>query len=461
MSKIYDLIVIGGGPAGYVAAIRAQQLGLSTLVIEKEHLGGTCLNVGCIPTKTLFQSAEVADTVRESAAYGIASSLDSVDFNAVMQRKNAVVKQLVSGVGYLLKKNKAEVIMGEAKLLSNRQVKDMKTGTVYDTKHILIATGSSNAVPPLKGLDGKNVIDSTELLGMTVQPKSIAVIGGGVIGCEFASILNSLGTKVSVIEMMPKLLGNMEASLADAVAKDFATAGIRTELGSKVLRVEDAGGQKRLVFEKNGREEFVDAEYVLVSTGRKANTEGLGVEALGINTVKGFIKVDSHMKTNVPGIYAAGDITGQGMLAHTAFEGGTVAVENIAGNTSRELDLKAVPKVVFVSNEVASVGMTEAEAKEAGYDVITGTFSLAGNGKSLAMGKNKGFVKIVSEKKDHMILGMHMQGHCASELITVGTQIIASEMMLEDVEYCIYPHPAVSESIREACLAALGRAIHA
>lgn len=460
MAKIYDLIVIGGGPAGYVAAIRAQQLGLSTLVIEKEHLGGTCLNVGCIPTKTLFQSAEVADTVKESAEYGIDSTLTRVDYKTVIDRKNAVVKQLVSGVGYLLKKNKAEVIMGDAKIISNRQVKDIKSGIIYDTKYILIATGSSNAVPPLKGLDGKNVIDSTELLGLTVQPKSMVVIGGGVIGCEFASILNSLGTKISVIEMMPKLLGNMDQSLADAVAKDFVSSGIDVELSSKVLRVEDADGKKKVVFEKNGKEAYKEAEYVLVSTGRKANSAGLGLETLGMELVKGFIKVDDHMKTNIPGIYAAGDITGQGMLAHTAFEGGTVAVENIAGG-NRTLDLKSVPKVVFVSNEVASVGMTEEEAKAAGYEAISGVFSLAGNGKSLAMGKNKGFVKIVSEKKDHMILGMHMQGPTASELITVGTQLIASEMMLEDVECCIYPHPAVAESIREACLATLGRAIHA
>ena len=462
MSKIYDLIIIGGGPAGYVAGIRARQLGLETLVIEREHLGGTCLNVGCIPTKTLFQSAEIAVIVRKSNEYGISSTYNGIDFKTVMDRKNAVVKQLVNGVAYLLKKNKAEVVIGEAKILSNRQVKDLISGKVYDTKNILIATGSSNSVPPLNGIDGKNVIDSTELLNLTSQPKSMAIIGGGVIGCEFASILNSLGSKISVIEMMPKLLGSMDSSLADAVEKDFVKAGINVELDAKVLRVENSvHGQKKVIFEKHGKESSIEAEYVLVSTGRKGNSNGLGLETLGVEMTKGFIKTDAHMKTNVPGVYAAGDITGQGMLAHTAFEGGTVAVENIAGNNKRELDLKAVPKVVFVDNEVASVGMTESEAKEAGYDVITGVFSLSGNGKSLAMGKNEGFVKIVSEKRDHMILGMHMQGPTASELVTVGTQLIASEMMLEDVEYCIYPHPAVSESIREACLAALGRAIHA
>jgi len=459
-NKTYDLMVIGGGPAGYVAAIRAAQLGLQTAVLEREHLGGTCLNVGCIPTKTLFQSAEVANTIRDSGKYGIQSALSGVDFSAVIQRKNGVVKQLVNGVGYLLKKNKVDVILGEAKLLSAKQVKDTKSGRVYQTKNILIATGSSNAVPPIPGLKGERVIDSTDLLSLQDMPKSLAVIGGGVIGCEFASILNAFGCQVTVIEMLPHLLGNMDSALAEATAKQFAKEHIRVELGAKVKSVGDQGGQKVVTYEKNGAEGTVTAEYVLVSTGRKANSAGLGCEELGIRMDRGFIQVDSHMRTSVSGIYAAGDITGQGMLAHTAFEGGTVAVENIAGG-NRELNLNAVPKVVFVDNEVASVGMTEEEARAAGYDVLVGNFNLVGNGKSLAMGKNEGFVKIVSEKKDHAILGMHMEGPCAAELVTVGTQLIASELLLEDVECTIYPHPAVAEAIREACLDALGRAIHA
>ena len=460
MEKKYDLIVIGGGPAGYVAAIRAAQLGMRAAVMEREHLGGTCLNIGCIPTKTLFQSAEVANTVRASGKYGIQSQLNGVDYPAVVARKDGVVKQLVGGVGFLLKKNKVDVILGEPKILSAGKVKDSRSGVVYETKNILIATGSSNAVPPIPGLQGERVIDSTKLLALTTMPKSLAVIGGGVIGCEFASILHAFGCHVTVVEMLPRLLGNMAASLADATAKQFAKEGIRVELGARVKSVEDKDGQKLLRYEKGGVEGQVSAEYVLVSAGRKANSVGLGCEDVGIRMVKGFVQVDGHMRTSVPGIYAAGDITGEGMLAHTAFEGGTVAVENMAG-TDRTLDLKAVPKVVFVDNEVASVGMTEEEAKAAGYDVLVGVFQLTGNGKSLAMGKNEGFVKVVSEKKEHAILGLHMEGPCASELVTVGTQCIASELTLEDVEQTIYPHPAVAESIREACLSALGRAIHA
>jgi len=458
--KTYDLIVIGGGPGGYTAAIRAAQLGLATAVMEREHLGGTCLNVGCIPTKTLFQSAEVANTVRESAKYGIGSALTGVDFPAVIRRKDGVVKQLVSGVGYLMKKNKVDVIMGEAKLLSAKQVKDTKTGKVYPTKNILITTGSSNAVPPIPGMKGERVIDSTDLLSLQKMPESLAIIGGGVIGCEFASILNAFGCKITVVEMLPNLLGNMERSLASAVADQFAREGIRVELGAKVKSVSDQGGQKLVTYEKGGAQGAVTAEYVLVSTGRRANSAGLGCEELGMKLSRGFIQVDGHMRTSVPGIYAAGDITGQGMLAHTAAEGGVVAVENMAG-MDRELNLTAVPKVVFVDKEVASVGMTEEEAKQAGYQVLTGTFNLAANGKSLAMGKNEGFVKVVADKEFHTVLGIHMEGPCASELVTVGTQIISSELLLEDVEYAIYPHPAVAEAIREACLAALGRALNA
>ncbi|MDD5921833.1 MAG: dihydrolipoyl dehydrogenase [Eubacteriales bacterium] len=459
-NNAYDLIVIGGGPAGYVAAIRAAQLGLRTAVLEREHLGGTCLNVGCIPTKTLFQSAAVANTVRDSEKYGIKSTLNDVNFPEVIRRKDRVVKKLVNGVRYLLKKNKVDVILGEAKILSSKQVKDTKNGVVYQTKNILIATGSSNAVPPIPGFNGERVIDSTELLSMQNLPKSLVVIGGGVIGCEFASILNAFGCQVTVIEMLPHLLGNMDSTLAASTAKQFSEEHIRVELGAKVKSVGDQDGKKLVTYERNGIEGFVSAEYVLVSTGRKANSAGIGCEELGIHMDHGFIQVDSHMRTSVSGIYAAGDITGQGMLAHTAFAGGTIAIENIAGG-NREMDLNAVPKVVFVNSEVASVGMTEEEAKSAGYDVLVGNFNLAGNGKALAMGKAEGFVKIVSEKKDHAILGMQMEGPCAAELVTVGTQLISSELLLEDVEYTIYPHPAVAEAIREACLDALGRAIHA
>lgn len=455
----YDVLIVGGGPGGYVAAIRAAQLGLRTALMEREHLGGTCLNVGCIPTKTLFQSAEAADTVRESEKYGIRARLEAVDFPAVIRRKDQVVRQLVSGVQYLLKKNKVDVLTGEAKLLAPDQVQDTRSGQVYRTKHVILATGSSNAMPPIPGLTGRNVLDSTALLSLEKLPASLAVIGGGVIGCEFASIFRSFGCEVTVIEMLPQLLGNMDGELAEAVGVQFRQAGIGVRLGAKVQAVSDGKDGKEVVFTSEKGRETVQAECVLVSTGRKANSAGLGCEALGMKLDRGFIQVDGFMRTSVPGIYAVGDITGQGMLAHTASEGGVVAVEHIAG-MRREMDWRAVPKVVFVGREVASVGLTEEEAKAAGYEVLKGVFSLAGNGKSLAMGKNQGFVKVVAEKEHHAILGFHMEGPGAAELVTLGTQMIQSELLLEDVEQTIYPHPAVAEAIREACLAALGRVIH-
>ncbi len=457
--KKYDLIIIGGGPAGYVGAIRAAQLGMSVLVIEKEHLGGTCLNIGCIPTKALFQSAEVADTVKRSSEYGIQDVFEGIDYAAVVKRKDAVVKKLVSGVGFLFKKNKVDHVMGEAYVLSAEEVRNMTTGEVYTADHILIATGSSNAMPPISGLNSSNVLDSTMLLSLTECPKSIVIIGGGVIGCEFAGILNAFGTKVTIVEMLPHLISNMEEDLSKDTERQFKKSGIGLELNSRVIEVKDQDGQKCVVFEKNGQEVNCQAEYVLVCTGRKANSTGMGLEELGVDMEKGFIRTDEYMRTNIDGIYAAGDITGKGMLAHTAFEGGIIAVENMAG-IKRALDLKAVPKVVFVEGEAASVGLTEKEAAAAGYQVLTGTFPLMGNGKALAMGKPGGFIKVIAEAEKHTVLGIHIKGACASEMITTGTQIVSSELKLEDIIDTIYPHPALSEAIREACMAALNRAIH-
>ncbi len=458
--KSYDVIIIGSGPGGYVAAIRAAQLGLKTAIIEKDYLGGTCLNVGCIPTKTLFQSAEIADAVNESAKYGVNSSFEGLDFAAVMRRKDKVVRQLSGGVRFLLKKNGIDVIMGEATLLSPTTVKDLKSGEVFETKNVLIAAGSSNAAPPIPGIDGGQIIDSTGLLALTEMPASLAIIGGGVIGCEFAGIFNSFGCSVTILEMLPQLLGNMDTALAKAAVDQFASEGIRVELGARVREISDRNGRKLVVFEKDGTEDEVEAEYVLVSAGRKANIGELGLDRLGIETENGFIQVDSHMRSSIPGIYACGDITGEGMLAHTASEGGTVAVENMAG-IDRELDLKAVPKVVFINKEIASAGVTEEEAGKSGRKVLCGMFSLIGNGKSLAMGKNDGFVKVIADGETHAVIGLHMAGPCASELITLGTQLITSEVTLEDVTKTIYPHPAVAEAIREACMDALGRCIHA
>lgn len=460
MSNLFDLIVIGGGPAGYVAAIRAAQLGMKTALFERDSLGGTCLNIGCIPTKTLFQSAEAAETARESATYGVKASCSGIDFPAVMARKDKVVAQLVGGIGHLMKRNKITVIKGTARFESAAKVVDINTKIIYEAKNILVATGSVNALPPIPGIDGKNVLDSTALLSLQELPKSLAIIGGGVIGCEFANIFAAFGSKVTVIEMLPGILANLDLSLGQFVEGEFAKKGIAVLTGTKVQSIGGGAGKKTVTCQQGGRKLAIDTEYVLVATGRKPVTEQLNLDAAGVKTERGFITVDNGMRTNIKGIYGAGDVTGRTFLAHAAYEEGVIAVENMAG-ADKAMEFKGIPAAVFVETEISSVGLSEQEAKAAGYDLLTGSFNLAANGKALAMGKGRGFIKVVSEKKHHEILGIHMAGAAASELVAIGASLIRMEAVLEDVAATIYPHPSVSEGIHEACLAALGCVIHA
>jgi len=458
---MYDLIVIGGGPAGYVAAIRATQLGMRTAIFEKNQVGGTCLNVGCIPTKALFHSAALAHTIETSAASGVNSTLTGIDFGKVMQRKDMVVKKLVGGVEYLLKKNKVDVIEGAAKFTSTKKVVNSSSGKTYEAKNILIATGSENSAPPIPGMDGKNVLDSTALLSLGTMPKSIAIIGGGVIGCEFANIFSTFGAKVTVVEKLPAILANMEASLSLQLEKQFKQKGIEVLCNTRLNAVHNAGKEKEIVCTREGRESVVRAEYVLVATGRKPCGTDLALDRVGVKTTDcGWVKVDDFMQTSVPGIYAAGDVTGMSFLAHAAFEEGIIAVENMKG-ARRKMNYRSIPKAVFVETEISSVGLTEKEAKAQGYDVLLGYFNMAANGKALTMDQSEGFVKVVSEKKNHEILGIHMMCSNASEMVTTATTLLATESLLEDVAATIYPHPSVSEALREACLDALGMAIHA
>lgn len=461
MNNIYDLIIIGGGPAGYVAAIRSAQFKMKTLVLEKNKLGGTCLNIGCIPTKTLFQSAEVANTVIESANYGIASQFKGIDFETVMQRKDRVVAQLVDGVKYLLAKNKVSISFGEAKLISSKKVMNKKTGETFEGENILIATGSINNTPPIKGIDGKNILGSTELLNIKKIPKSLAIIGGGVIGCEFADIFDTFGCKVTIIEVLPKILMNMDNDCSEEVSKEFKAKGINIIVNTKVNSISDSDdGTKEINCLTSTNESLkINAECILVATGREPSSKALGLEEIGVSLERGFIKVDDYMKTSVEGIYAAGDVTGRSFLAHAAYEEGIVAVENMKG-FNRKMNFNAIPRAVFVKTEVSSVGLNEDEAKEKGYDVIIGKFNLTASGKALSIGKNKGFIKVISESRNHEILGIHIAGAGATELVTVGASLINMEAVLEDVADTIYPHPSISEAIREACLDALKRAIH-
>ena len=456
----YDLIIIGGGPAGYYSAIRASQLGMKVAVFEKSNLGGTCLNVGCIPTKTLFHSAELASHIKDSGEYGVISKLENIDYEVVIDRKDKVVENIVGGVKHLMKKNSIDVITGTAEFDTSNTIVDKVSGKQYNADNILIATGTENALPPIPGIQGDNVIDSTKLLSLKKMPKSMVVIGGGVIGCEFANILNAFGCEVTIVEMLPEILANMDEDLAKLITDEFNNKGVSVMTNTKVTAISDNNGLKEVVCIKDGDEIKINAEYVLVAAGRRPRTDDLNLDKAGIDTDRGFVSTNSKMETSVPGVYAAGDVAGKSLLAHTAFEEGYIAAENMKG-ANKEMKYNAVPSVVFVETEIASVGLTEKEARDAGHEVIVGRFNLANNGKAAAMGKSMGLVKVVSENKNHEILGMHIAGPSASELITIGASLITMEAVLEDVIDTIYPHPSVTEAIKEACMNAMGCAIHA
>ena len=457
MGDVSDLLILGGGPAGYTGAIRAAQLGMRVTLIEKAYLGGVCLNCGCIPTKAMFQSAEVAELVGRSGEFGIKSAFQGVDYRAVIARRDEIVGKLRAGVEYLMRKNRIDVVRGTAIFASPRRATVKESGQEFEGKRILICTGSENAAPPIPGIDGRNVLDSRAFLKLGTLPKSLVVIGGGVIGCELAGILTAFGAKVTIVEMLPTLMSGMDADCVREAVKHMASKGIEIHTSAKACSIEEDGkGQKLIHVEKGGRKLDVTAEYVLSAVGRKANTEGLGLDAAGIRSHRGFIPVNDGMQTSADGIYAAGDVTGKLMLAHVASAQSIAAVENMVGDNGR-MRYDAVPKVVFLNPELGSVGLTEEETRARGQDVIQGYARLASNGKALAQGAGQGLVKVIAGAADHEILGLHMRGTCASELVTLGASMIHDELLLEDVAATIYPHPSIGESIREACLNALGR----
>ncbi len=460
-NKKYDVVLVGGGPAGYVGAIRAAQLGASVCLIESNKLGGTCLNVGCIPTKALYESAHILQKVLGASPFGIDVETCKLNFPKVMERKQQIVNQLVAGIGFLVKKNKIQLIEGTATFLDAKTIKvSGKSEMEITGDKIIIATGSSNATPPIPGINGKDVIDSTGALELKAVPKRLLIIGGGVIGCEFADIYRSFGSEVVIVEVLPALVSGLDKELSKKLAEDMQKRGIRLYLNSKVKEIRDnkAVGKTVLIETKDG-EILIDTDIVLVTTGRKPNTSGLGLEKTGIELERGYIKTDDYLQTNIPGVYGAGDVIGRDMLAHTAYEEATIAVENALG-ARRIMDYKAVPKVVFTYPEIASAGMSEEEACNKNLDVIVSKVSLHGNGKALIMGESGGFMKIVADKKYNQIIGFHFFGPNASEMIALGTYAIKMESTLEDLRETIFAHPSVSEVVKETVLSALGIPLH-
>lgn len=444
-----DLIIIGGGPAGYVAAERAGKKGLNVVLFEKKSLGGVCLNEGCIPTKTLLYSAKTYESALNGSKYGIIAENVSFEYAKLISRKNKIVRKLVAGVKAKMKMNNVTVIEGEATITgrSSEGVEVTSGGEVYKGANLLICTGSEAAVPPIPGLAeaGDVIVTNREILDMKEQPKSLVVIGGGVIGMEFASFFNSLGTKVTVIEMLPEILGNNDFEISAMLRKTYARKGIEFNLNAKVVQIDG----NKVVYEKDGESHSVEGEKILVSVGRRAVTQGLGLESIGVELTRGGIKVDEKMRTNVPNVFAAGDVTGFSLLAHTASREGEVVVNNLTGKNDI-MRYDAIPGVVYTNPEVAGVGETEESAKAKGIAYKMAKLPMTFSGRFMAENEcENGLCKVLIGEKYGEVLGVHMLGNPSSEMIYGACIAIEQEMTLDEMKEVVFPHPTVSEIFKE------------
>jgi dihydrolipoamide dehydrogenase len=476
-SSHYDVIVIGGGPGGYVAAIRAGQLGLKTAVVEQAHLGGICLNWGCIPTKALLRSAEIFHTTGEAASFGIKAGQPSIDLAALVARSRSVARELNAGVGFLLKKNGVDVVWGTARLRSAGEIevaepakgsrpnpeppKDARGPGRYSASHIIIATGARPRVLPGMEPDGERVWTYFEAMLPSALPRSLLIAGSGAIGIEFASFYRDLGVDVTVVELLPEILPAEDAEIAALARKAFEKEGIRILTGAKVGKVERGkDGIRALVERSDGKREEIAAERLISAVGVTGNVEGLGLEAVGVKLDKGLIVADPMGRTSVPGIYAIGDVAGPPMLAHKAEHEGVVCVEAIKGLPVHGLDKLRIPGCTYSRPQIASVGLTEARANAAGRDIRVGRFPFRANGKALALGEREGLVKTIFDAATGELIGAHMIGAEVTELIqgfVIAMQLEATE---EDLMRTVFPHPTLSEMMGESALAAYGRAIH-
>lgn len=453
----YNVAVIGGGPAGYVAAIRAAQLGGKVILFEKDVVGGTCLNRGCIPTKTYLKTAEYIHHIKGAAARGIIVNAEtSVDMPKVVAYKDKVVKTLTGGVAALLKSNGVEVVKGTAKLAGASLVEC--GGKTYAAQKVILCGGSKAIRIPIPGVDHKDVMTSDDILAMKELPKRLGIIGGGVIGCELASAFSAFGCEVTIVEMMDRVVSMFDKDVSAELDKSLRKSGVKVMCGRKVEEIADAAGHPVIVTDE-GR---VECDKVLLSIGRAADLDCLGALAGQIKTERGKVVVDDTMKTSVENIYACGDINGRVMLAHSAFKMGEVAAENCMTGEGRKCDLRYVPSCLYTSPEAASVGLTEEKARELHPEgVRIGLFQMAANGRSVASGERQGFIKVIADARYGQILGVHMVGGVASEMIAEPTALMAMEVTVNEVaDDIIHAHPSYSEAFGEACADALGRCIH-
>ena len=455
------LIVVGGGPGGYVAAIRAAQLGAAVTLIERERLGGTCLNVGCIPTKALLRCAGLARSAREGAGRGIHMTLDRVAWEEVLDYQRWVVKRLVDGVSALLKKNQVEVIRGTASFIKPKTLKITgEKNEIREADRIILATGSAPVVPPVPGLkESRYVMDSTGALSVQRFPETMVVIGGGVIGVELACACQALGCHVTIVEALPRLLPSMDGELAGMLAAGLERQGIKILLGCRVVRVADGPEGARVTVERAGTEEVLSADKVLCAVGRRPCSEGLDPEAGGLLRERGRILTDNRQQTNIPGVYAVGDCAGEIMLAHTASAQGEIAAENAMGGQA-VYHPACVPSGVYAFPELAGTGLTEEQAKERNIPFRVGRFPLSANGRALIANGGEGMVKVLVGEELGELLGVHILVPNATELIAEGVSAISMEGLADDLIAAVHGHPPLSEAVREAVLAAEGRPIH-
>ncbi len=462
MSK-FDLIVIGSGPGGYVAAIRASQLGLKVAVVEKEELGGICLNWGCIPTKALLKSAQIYDYFKHAKDYGIKVDSFSMDFPAMIARSRGVAGNMSKGIEFLFKKNKIEKLMGFGKLVSGKQVSVTDAAgkeTIYEANHIILATGGRARELPNIKIDNKKIIGYRKAMVLETQPKSMLIMGSGAIGVEFAYIYNSIGTKVTVVEYLPNIVPLEDEEVSKQLEKEFKKSGMSVMTNSSVESVDTSGEGCKVTVKTGSITTVIECDIVLSAVGMQTNLEGLGLETVGVATDKGKVLVDDFYRTNIPNVYAIGDIVKGQALAHVASAEGIICVEKITGHHPSPLNYGNIPGCTYCSPEIASVGMTEKQAKEAGYEIKVGKFPFSASGKASAAGAKEGFVKVIFDAKYGEWLGCHMIGANVTEMIAEAVVARNLETTGHEIIKSVHPHPTMSEAIMEAAAMAYGEVIH-
>ena len=456
----FDVVVLGAGPGGYVAAIRAAQLGLKTAIIEKDSVGGVCLNWGCIPSKSLLRNAEVLNLVNNAEEFGITFENLTYDFSKAISRSREVVDKLTSGVQYLLNKNQVELIEGTGKLTEPHEIEILENNRKFTSDNIIIATGARQRDIDSMPIDHHIVINSRDALSMSEIPDDITIIGAGATGVEFAHIYRSYGAKVTLVEMMDRIIPNEDSEISDLLRKSFAEREIDIKVGVTVKSIQASNGTALVTLVANGEEHLITSDKVLVAVGVQPNTDGIGLEGAGITTDKGFISIGENMETNVSGVYAIGDVTGKMLLAHVATAQAVTAVEYIAGLNPATIDYHLLPRAIYCEPQVASFGMTEAQAKDHGIETQIGRFPFSASGKAIALGHTEGIIKLGIDPEIGEILGAHMIGPEVTELLAELSMTKLLEGTTTELGWLVHPHPTISETLKEAALDSNGEAIH-